>query len=180
MPDVFPTHTIDTAPLQSRPLLERVRRGFGYLPAAVGLMAESPHLLDGFLTANRTFEASALDPVQREVVVLTVATRNDCHLCLALHTAALHRLGAPAELIAALRAGTPPPDPRLAALHRFTLAVLDHRGRVPDADLADFFGAGYAARHALDVVLGIGTYTMSTFANRLLGAPIDEPLRPYA
>jgi hypothetical protein len=30
------------------------------------------------------------------------------------------------------------------------------------------------------VVLGIGTYTMSTLANRLTGAPVDEPLREYA
>jgi hypothetical protein len=29
-------------------------------------------------------------------------------------------------------------------------------------------------------VLGIGTYTLSTLANRLTGAPVDEPLRAFA
>lgn len=37
--------------------------------------------------------------------MLTVATRNECHLCVAMHTAALARHGAAPELIDALRAG---------------------------------------------------------------------------
>jgi hypothetical protein len=32
----------------------------------------------------------------------------------------------------------------------------------------------------LEVVLGIGTYTMSTLANRLTRAPLDEQLRAFA
>ena len=74
-------------------------------------MAESPQLLTGFLTVNAGFEQSDLDPVEREVVVLTVATRNECHFCVAMHTATLTRHGATPELIAALRAGTALPEP---------------------------------------------------------------------
>ena len=111
---------------------------------------------------------------------LTVATRNGCHLCVAMHTATLVRHGAAPELIEALRTGTTLPDPRLEALRRFTVAVLDHRGAVPDADLDALLAAGWQARHALDVVLGVGTYTISTFANRLTEAPLDEPLAAYA
>jgi hypothetical protein len=32
----------------------------------------------------------------------------------------------------------------------------------------------------LDVVLGIGTYTMSTLANRLTRAPLDEQFSEFA
>ncbi len=35
-------------------------------------------------------------------------------------------------------------------------------------ELTAFLAAGYTHRNALEVVLGIGTYTMSTFANRLV------------
>ncbi|MBQ1026260.1 carboxymuconolactone decarboxylase family protein [Micromonospora sp. C95] len=177
---VFTTHTIDTAPEAARATMTGVHRKIGYLPGAVGLMAESPELLKGFLTANASFESCGLDPIQREVVVLTVAGRNECHLCVAMHTATLVRHGAAAELIDALRAGTDLPDERLEALRRFTLAVLDHRGAVPDEKLSAFLVAGYRPRHALDVVLGVGTYTLSTFANRLTRAPIDPPLAAYA
>lgn len=177
---VFTTHTAATAPEAARPTMNGVHRKLGHLPAAVGLMAESPELLKGFLTVNGIFESCALDPVEREVVVLTVATRNECHLCVAMHTATLTRLGAEAEVIAALRAGTPLPNDRLEALRRFTHAVLDHRGAVPEEQLVAFLAADYQPRHALDVVLGVGTYTISTFANRLTGAPLDPPVAAYA
>ncbi|GAB3343944.1 carboxymuconolactone decarboxylase family protein [Micromonospora halotolerans] len=177
---VFTTHTPDTAPAAARPTMVGVHRKLGHLPGAVALMAESPELLKGFLTASATFESTDLDPVAREVVVLTVATRNECHLCVAMHTATLTRRSGAPELIEALRAGTALPDPRLEALRRFTVAVLDHRGDVPDDELDAFLTAGWQPRHALDVVLGVGTYTISTFANRLTDAPLDPSLAAYA
>lgn len=177
---VFTVHTPDTAPAAARQIMAGVHHKQGYLPAAVALMAESPELLKGFLTASATFESTDLDPVAREVVVFTVATRNECHLCVAMHTATLTRQAADPELIDALRAGITLPEPRLEALRRFTLTVLDHRGAVPDDELDAFLAAGWQPRHALDVVLGVGAYTISTFANRLTAAPIDPPLAAYA
>lgn len=159
---------------------QTIMSGQAPLPGAVALMAESPELLKGFLTANAAFESTDLDPVEREVVVLTVATRNECHLCVAMHSAALSRHGVAHELTAALRDEDELPDARLEALRRFTLAVLDHRGAVPDDELDAFLAAGWLPRHALDVVLGVGTYTISTFANRLTDAPLDPPLAGYA
>ncbi|MEK8108547.1 carboxymuconolactone decarboxylase family protein [Micromonospora sp. M12] len=143
-------------------------------------MAESPELLTGFLTANTGFEQTDLSPLEREVVVLAVATTNECHVCVALHTGTLTQLGASPELITALRAGTVLPEPRLEALRRFTLTVLDQRGAVSDDELDDFLAAGFQPRHALDVVLGVGAYTISTFANRLTRAPLDPPLAAHA
>jgi alkylhydroperoxidase family enzyme len=49
-------------------------------------------------------------------------------------------------------------------------------GDVGDEALRAFLDAGYTARNALEAMLGIGTYTMSTFANRLTRAPVDEAL----
>ncbi|MGW1056663.1 carboxymuconolactone decarboxylase family protein [Micromonospora rubida] len=181
MPDGFFTvHTPDTAPAEARPTIEGVRRKFGYLPAPAALMAESPHLLKGFLTVNGIFEQSSLDPLEREVVVLTVATRNECHVCVAMHTDTLTGQGADPVLIGALRSGTPLGEARLEALRLFTLAVLDHRGAVPDDVMRAFLAAGYRPDNALDVVLGVGTYTISTFVNRLTGAPLDPQLAEHA
>ncbi|WP_433128405.1 carboxymuconolactone decarboxylase family protein [Micromonospora sp. CA-240977] len=177
---VFTEHTAETAPAAARQTIEGVQGRFGWLPTPVALMAESPQLLDGFLTANAGFEQTDLTPLQREVVAFAVATTNECHVTVALHTATLGRLDASPELITALRAGTPLPEPRLEALRRFTLAVLAHRGAVPDSELDDFLAAGYQPRHALDVVLGIGAYTISTVANRLVRAPLDPPLAAHA
>ena len=46
--------------------------------------------------------------------------------------------------------------------------------------LRDFLARGYTTQNALEVVLGIGTYTMSTLANRLTGAAVDDQLAAHA
>jgi hypothetical protein len=58
--------------------------------------------------------------------------------------------------------------------------VLETAGDVGDAALAAFLAQGFTPRNALEVVLGIGAYTLSTMANRLTGAPLDEELRAFA
>lgn len=175
MSDLFPVHTVDTAPQAARRTMGAVEKQFGFLPSAVARLAESPELLDGFLRASAQFEATTLDPVAREVVIMTMATRNGCHLCVAMHTGKLREHGADEAMIGALQAGEPVADPRLEALRVFVLEVLATAGDVPDDAVRSLLGHGYTLRNALEVVLGIGTYTMSTFANRLTSAPLDEP-----
>ncbi|NUT53391.1 MAG: carboxymuconolactone decarboxylase family protein [Saccharothrix sp.] len=167
---MFAQHTLESAPAASRPLMESVAAHLGQVPPAVALLAESPEMLGGFLHANALFEASTLDPLAREVVVMTIATRNGCRVCIAMHTGRLRALDAPPTQIAALRSGEPLADPRLEALRQFTLRALATAGEVPEGELAEFLAAGFTTRNALEVVLGIGTYTMSTLANRLVRA----------
>ncbi|MFC8951163.1 carboxymuconolactone decarboxylase family protein [Streptomyces sp. NPDC057101] len=125
---------------------------------AVALLKESPETLDGFLKLSRIFESTTLDAHSRETVILIVADRNQCHLCVDMHEAKMAALG-------------PAPEPeRLDAVRAFTLQVLATSGAVGDEDLAAFEKAGYTRRNALEVVLGIGAYTLSTFANRLTRA----------
>ena len=100
---VFTEHTIESAPPAARRFLTATSDQLGYLPAAMARMAASPQLIDGFLKLSAIYDNTGLEPVAREVVVMTVATRNRCHICVAMHTARLASLGASAELIAALR-----------------------------------------------------------------------------
>ena len=176
----FTEHTIESAPPAARRFMTATRDQLGYLPAAMARLAASPQLLDGFGKLTAIFENTTLDPVAREVVVMTVATRNRCHICVAMHTAKLAALDASPELVATLREQRSLPDERLAAIQRFTLDVVTAAGAVSPESLAAFLGQGYTARNALEVVLGIGTYTMSTLANRLTRAPLDEQFSEFA
>jgi AhpD family alkylhydroperoxidase len=142
----------------------------GAVPDAVARLAASPELLNGFLALSASFERCTLDPLSREVVIMTVAVRNQCHVCVALHTGKLRKLGAETELIASLREERVLADERLEAIRRFTLDVLSTAGAVDDDALKALLVHGYTERNALEVVLGIGTYTMSTLANRLVRA----------
>lgn len=167
---MFTAHTLDTAPEASRPAMQQVAAAFGGLPDAVAKLATAPELLNGFLAMNHSFENCTLDPIAREVVIMIVAVHNDCHVCIRIHTGRLRELGADPALITALRNRNTLPDNRLDALRVFTLAILSTAGGVDDDALTALLTHGYTERNALEVVFGIGTYTMSTFANRLVRA----------
>ncbi|CAM5599860.1 alkyl hydroperoxide reductase AhpD [Streptomyces spiroverticillatus] len=165
----FIEHTTETAPTGSVRALESIAGNLGFVPPPAARQAESPELLNGFLRMSALFESVTLEPVAREVVIMTVAARNECGLCVRMHAGKLEKLGAGAEVVAALSEQRPLDDPALEAVRLFTCAVLDGRGEVDDAGLKAFYAHGYTQRNALEVVLGIGTYTLSTFANRLVG-----------
>ncbi|MFJ9845852.1 carboxymuconolactone decarboxylase family protein [Kitasatospora sp. NPDC101155] len=175
----FIRHDLSSVPEKSRPIMENTAKGFGFIPAPVALMAESPELLEGFMTGNGLFNKTTLSPLEREVLILTMATRVECHYCVSMHSAMLTRQGADQKLIGALRTRTPLEDPKLEAMRVFTLAVMDGYGHVSPETMDAFLGAGYTRRNALEVVLGLGVYTISTYANRMTEAPLDEPFKAF-
>ncbi|MFF0740812.1 carboxymuconolactone decarboxylase family protein [Streptomyces sp. NPDC004111] len=173
MPDTrtsprFAAHTVDSAPAASRRAMEGVVQNFGFLPPLVAKQAASPELLNGFLRLSALFESVTMEPVAREVLIMTVAARNECGFCVRMHAGKLEKLGAPAALVTALAEQRPLAEPEWEAVRVFTHAVMDTAGDVRADQLEAFYAHGYTPRNALEVVLGIGTYTLSTFANRLV------------
>ena len=100
---------------------------------------------------------------------MTVATRNGRHIRGHAHDRD-QALGARPDLDYPSRDADPLPDEHLEAIRVFTRQVLDTAGDVGDQALREFLARGYTTQNALEIVLGIGTYTMSTLANRLTGA----------
>ncbi|MEV5308566.1 carboxymuconolactone decarboxylase family protein [Streptomyces diastaticus] len=175
----FTRHDAASAPEQSRPIVENTAKGFGFLPAPVALMAESPELLEAFMTGNGLFNKTSLSQMEREVFILTMATKVECHYCVAMHSSMLTRSKAEPTLIEALRARKPLDDAKLEAMRVFTLAVMEGHGYVEPETMEAFLSVGYTRRNALEVVLGLGVYTISTYANRMTEAPLDEPFKAF-
>lgn len=175
----FTIHDIDTAPEASKPLLENSAKAFGRIPNLHAVMAESPEHLEAYKTLHALFERTSLSKVERNVVWMTINVENACHYCVPAHTAIALMQGVDADLVEALRAGSPLEDPRLEALRRFTLALVRQRGRLEDAQMAEFLDAGYTQRHILDVVLGVAQKTMSNYANHLAHTPVDAAFAKF-
>jgi len=66
----------------------------------------------------------------------------------------------------------------LDTLAKFTLAVINTKGRVGDEALAEFLEAGYSQQNALDVVLGVSLASLCNYANNLANTPINPELQP--
>lgn len=169
----FTAHTIDTAPDASKPILAGVKKAFGFVPNLQANMAESPELLAGYSALWDLFSATTLTPHEQQVVYLTANFENACHYCMAGHTTLAKMQKMDAAVIAALRAGTPLPVPRLQALHEFTRIVVADRGFATDAQIDAFIAAGFTRQNVLEVVLGVATKVMSNYTNHLAHTPLD-------
>lgn len=165
----------DTAPPAARAVLEATRAKLGFVPSAMARMALAPSLATAFQRAHAAFESTSLSAVEREVVVLAMARDVDCEVCVAMHTRILAARGG-APHVARILAGEPLDDARLDALVEMTRAILAHRGDVDAERWRRFLDAGLTRAQALELLIGVGAYTMSTYANRLTEASVDPQL----
>jgi AhpD family alkylhydroperoxidase len=178
-PFAFAPLTATTAPSAAAPFITGSEKQFGFVPSPVARVAHSPIALRQLLGVLGAFDQTSLAPIEREVVAMTVAWENECHYCMALHTALM--AGAPehAETVAALRAGTPLSDARLEALRVFVVEAIRERGRPSRGTWEALERAGFTETQVLEVVLGVGAYFMSTLFNIVTHAELDPPFLPF-
>ncbi|MDO4233139.1 MAG: carboxymuconolactone decarboxylase family protein [Lautropia sp.] len=177
----LPLQTVETAPEAAKPRVEAALKNNGFLPNLIGVLANSPAALEMYQEVGLINAKTSLSAAEREVVQITAAVDNGCGFCKAGHTALSKKkkLMDDAE-IDALRDGAELKDPKLAALARFTRAVMLHKGNVPDAQLAAFKAAGYNDAQVLEVILGVALATLCNYANNMARSDINPQLQPYA
>ena len=177
----FPAHTIETAPEDSRPLLEKSEANFGRIPGLHAVMAEAPALLEGYQVLHKLFaENTSFDADELTVVWQTINVEHECHYCVPAHTGIARIMQVDNAISTALRDETPLPTPRLEALRTFTLQVVRGRGNVAEADVQAFLDAGFTKRQILEVILGLSQKVMSNYTNHLAQTPVDEIMQQFA
>lgn len=178
---MFTYHTKETAPAESRPLIDQSLAAYGFFPKLHQIMAEAPATYRAYLETFRIFaEETTLSPLEQQVVMMTANYENRCHYCTAGHSMLMQMSKMPADVIEALREGTPIADAKLEALRSFARDMIDSRGHVGDARLSVFLEAGYTKRQALEVLTGLATKLLSNFTNALAHTELDDPVKPLA
>lgn len=175
----FKIHNVETAPENSKPLLENSLKSFGMIPGLHAVLAESPGTLEAYQMLHGLFVNSSFDNDELTVVWQTINVEHECHYCVPAHTGIANMMKVDAAITEALRNGTAMPSDKLQALHVFTLAVVRKRGAVSEADLEAFFAAGYAQRQVLDVLLGLSQKVISNYTNRIAETPVDAGFKKY-
>jgi uncharacterized peroxidase-related enzyme len=166
-------HTTTSAPDGARDALAHLEQTIGFVPNLAATMAGSPVAIEDFVGMQSALRASALTPVEREVVGLTVSLESTCEYSMAAHSTFAQKLGAPDDVVAALRTGAPLPDSRLEALHAFVLAVVRERGHVADGETRALLDAGFSTEQLLEVLTQVAYTTLANLVANLAGTPID-------
>jgi AhpD family alkylhydroperoxidase len=179
MPSTYVAHTPDSAPALAADGLRQLQAAVGLVPNLAATMAESPALLNGFLALRNLYAQTGFTGGEVQVLSLTAAFENDCAWCMAFHTAMALKEGVERQTVDALRLGEAPAEPRLAALSRFARAMVRNRGAVDAPAQQAFLAAGYSARQALDVVMGLAFSLMANYAAHLTHPAVDAFLTPH-
>ncbi len=174
--------SLATANDRQKAVLEKAKAAFGFIPNMYARMANSPGLLETYMEGYQRFrEHSGLSPVEQETVLLTISRFNGCRYCMAAHSMVADRMaGMSGEDLEALRDGRPLVDDRLAALHGFTLQMLESRGMPRQTEVADFLAAGYREEQILEIVLAMAVKLLSNYTNHVFDTPPDEAFADYA
>lgn len=170
----YKVHTVATAPQAAKETLSLAEKAYGFLPNLLGTMATSPALVKAYMAVNASFEETSFTATERQIVLLATSHENACEYCVAGHSIIAQMQQVPAEIIDALRSNAPIADPKLEALRRFTVAIVNGRGWPSAGDTQAFLAAGYGQAQILEVVLGIGLKTLSNYTNHIAATPLDS------
>ncbi|HSD95674.1 MAG TPA: carboxymuconolactone decarboxylase family protein [Sulfuricaulis sp.] len=177
----FTVHSLETAPAASRPMLEGLKKAFGFVPNLYAVFAESPAALQGALAIGEAFSKSSLSPAEQQFVAIAVSEANDCQFCVAAHsTIAKHMAKADPAAVAATRERAPLPDAKLDALVIFTRKVVEQRGWVTEADITAFLKAGYTKAQVIEVLLGVGMKTFNNYVDHIAHVPLNDQFKAEA
>lgn len=176
----FRTHTIETAPETSKPLLEGARNAYSFVPNLLGTMAEAPSLLEGYMTLAGIFDKTNLSEAERQIILMTNNRLNGCVYCMAAHTTISQMAGVDAGVIEALRNNTPIADAKLEALRQFAIVINETRGWPSQAAVEAFIAAGYTRQTVLEVILGTSLKVMSNYTNHIAETDVDGAFAPNA
>ncbi len=167
----------NNAPQDARDLLEKAEKNYGFIPNILGVMANSPALLEAYMSLSQIFEKTSFSAAEKQTVLLAVSTENDCGYCKSAHTAIAKMQNIDEAVLNAIASGDKLPDAKLDVLFNFTRTMVEKRGLPSDADLQAFFDAGYSEAQVQDVIVGIGMKTMSNYNNHIAETPVDEQFK---
>lgn len=165
----------ETATGSTKEQLEQIRSAFGTVPAMFKTVANSPAALTSMWSAFGAFGSrSSLGAALGEQIAVAVANRNSCEYCLAAHSALGRKAGVSREAMAAAQTGHSD-DPKTAAILAFALKLVEERGQLASADIAQLREHGVTDEQVVEIVAQVALNLFTNYLNVALAVPVDFP-----
>jgi uncharacterized peroxidase-related enzyme len=165
----------EDAPAKSQPLLDAVEKQLGMVPNLFRLVGSSPAALEGYLGLNGAL-GRTLDAKTRERIALAVAQANGCDYCLSAHSYLGLNLAKIDEAEIALNRAGHSGDAKADAAVVFARKVLDARGKVSDADIAEVRLAGFTEAQVIEITAAVAVNVLTNYINNVAETDIDFPV----
>jgi uncharacterized peroxidase-related enzyme len=155
--------------------LSATRKMLGWTPNMFMTAANSAAALTSMNTLFASLSKGKLGGKTGELVTLAIAEANGCEYCLSAHTAIGHLQGLSSSELAAAKHGDSS-DSKARAAMGFALAVLEAKGRVSDATVAEAHAAGLDDTEIVELVAYVALNVFTNYLNNLAGTEVDFPL----
>lgn len=163
-----------SAPASVAGTLDAIHGAFGATPNMFRTVAQSPAALNAMWGFFGALGGGSIDAQLGEKIAVAVANRNDCHYCLAAHTALGRKAGASAAEMGAAQTGQSD-DPRTAAALAFALKLVEARGQVSEADVQALRGAGFSDGQVVEILAHVALNLFTNYVNVAFAVPVDFP-----
>ena len=159
---------------KTQELLAAIKAKSGRVPNIFKTMARSPVALQAYLGLSGAFADAKLPLRVREQIALAVGEDNQCHYCVAAHSAIGKLSGlTPEEIEAGRRARSR--DPKTDAILRFAKRLSANRGNITDPELAEVRKAGCSDEEVLEIVTALALNLFTNYVNHVANTAIDFP-----
>ncbi len=164
----------DTAEGRQKELLDTVQQAFGMVPNTARVMANSPAVLESFLSFSQAMGGVAIGEKLHNQVKLSTSESNSCDYCTSILCAVAPSAGLTADDILAGRTSTSD-DRRTDAALKFAEAVLDSAGKVDDRQLEAVKAAGFNDGEVVEIVASVVLGCFTNFLNNVASTELDIP-----
>ena len=159
---------------KARELLDAVKAKLGMTPNMMKTMAQSPAVLEAYLSFSGALGGGRLNAGLREQIALVSAEINGCGYCASAHTAIGKMVGLGEDAILKARNANAA-DAKTDAALKFVRTVIVNRGEVSDADLQAVKGAGFSEGEICEMVANVALNIFTNYFNEIAKTDIDFP-----
>ncbi len=160
---------------RTKELLDTVKQKFGMVPNITRLMANSPAVLEGYMSFSGALAGGRLDSQLRESIAIAVASANGCDYCLSAHTAGGRMVGLSQEELTAAQSGQSSGEKESVALS-FATKIVRERGWVSDEDVAALRQIGFDDGEIVEIIATTVLNIFTNYFNHVAETEIDFPL----
>jgi AhpD family alkylhydroperoxidase len=175
----FFVHTLDSAPEQSKPSLQKLQAAFGMLPNIAGAMATSSVLINSLVGLFEKVHGGSYSEAQIQTILLTNAVTNECSWAVAFHTALALKQGLDRIDVDAIRGGREPKDRQHAALSILARTLIEKRGHLDTQDVDNFIDAGFSQALLLEAIAIVAASTITNYTGSITKPAVEALFQAY-
>ena len=159
---------------KAKELLDAVQAKLKITPNMTKVMANSPPVLEAFLSFSGALANGALDAKLREEIALEVGEQNSCQYCVSAHTAIGKLTGlTDSEIDQAREARSG--SARNAAALQFARELVVKKGRATDADVETVPRVGFSDGEIAEIIAHVALNIFTNYFNNTAEVEIDFP-----